>query len=154
MKRKLTLAFLAALILTIGTAAVLGALETPRHLLLALNGFSLMVGLVGLDWLRPTTGAVDPTAVQSSQVNTCVVDVTTDGVATTVDLNHNMGLPADQLAFGFPDVSIIPISPTGVPATLLPQVTIPNTANKITLTFAAVAATFRVSIRRPHSVPR
>jgi len=104
-----------------------------------------------INWLSPATGAVTPTAAQVANQNSVVVDVTTDGVTVTQTLTHNMGIPAADITAGFPEITFESNSPTGLPATLLPVITRPVTANAVVLTFAAIAATFRVRIRRPHS---
>jgi hypothetical protein len=83
------------------------------------------------------------------------VDIVTDGVATTFTVTHNLNISAADIAAGFPDILIENNSPTGIPATLLPLITRPiASGNAVVLTFAGVAATFRLKIKRPYSQGR
>ena len=84
-----------------------------------------------------------------------MVDCTTDGVITTFTLTHNLNISAADITNGFPDILIEPNSPTGIPATLLILITRPiASGNAVIFTCAAVAATFRVKIKRPFSEGR
>lgn len=107
------------------------------------------------NYLWPATGAVSPTAAQVQNQDSVVVDCTTDGVITTFTLTHNLAVSAADITSGFPDIIIEPNSPTGIPATLLILVTRPiASGNAIIFTCAAIAATFRVKIKRPHTIGR
>jgi hypothetical protein len=107
-----------------------------------------------INFLNPATGAVTPTAAQVANQDSVIVDITTDGVTVTQTITHNLNISAADIALGYPDITIEPNSPTGIPATLLILITRAVTANAVVLTFAAVAATFRLKIKRPHSIGR
>lgn len=124
-----------------------------HHLAGLLGSSGVLFGAVGLNWLWPATGATGPTAAQVANQDSAVVDVTTDGAATTTTLTHNLNISAADLANGRPNVSIIANGASGIPATLL-IVQSTTTANAVVLTFAAVVGTFRVRIERPHSIGR
>lgn len=131
---------------------ILAVSNLPHVLMWA--GSGLAFGSVTLNWLWPATGAANPTAAQVANQDSVVVDVTTDGTATTETLTHNLNISAADIALGFPHINIEPNSPSGIPATLLIVITRPVTANAVVLTFAAVVGTFRVSILRPHTIGR
>lgn len=124
----------------------------------ALAGLGLF-GAVTQNFLWPATGATSPTAAaytgSGGPADTAIVDLVTDGVATTFTVTHNMNISAADITSGFPHITFEPNSPTGIPATLLILITRPiASGNAVVLTFAAVAATFRMVIKRPHSIGR
>lgn len=130
-----------------------------HHMAGLLSGTSFMVGAVTFNWLWPATGAVTPTAaaygLPGGPADQATVDVTTDGVATTFTVTHNLNISAADITAGFPIIIIEPNSATGIPATLLLIVTRPiASGNAVIFTCAAIAATFRVRIQRPHSIGR
>lgn len=107
------------------------------------------------NYLNPATGAASPTAAQVQNQDSVVVDCTTDGVITTFTLTHNLGVSAADITLGYPECTWEPNSPTGIPATLLITITRPiASGNAVVFTCAAVAATFRMRIKRPHSIGR
>lgn len=126
----------------------------PRHALALLSSIPFLFGLVTLNWLWPATGAVTPPAGTGNNQDSATVDVTTDGTATTVTLTHNLNISAADITAGWPDINIESNGPTGIPATVLIDITRPVSANAVVLTFAAVVATFRVKIKRPHTIGR
>jgi hypothetical protein len=136
--------------------AYAGLSITAEHVNLAwlLGTSGVLFGANTINWLWPATGAAGPTAAQVQNQDSVTVDVTTDGVTTTQTLTHNLNISAADIANGFPHILIEPNSATGIPATLLILITRPVTANAVVLTYAAVAATFRVSIFRPHTLGR
>lgn len=103
-----------------------------------------------INWLNPATGAVSPTAAQVAAQNEVIVDLTTDGALTSQVLTHNMGISAADIALGRPNISVQPSS--ALANTTLAYFVSAIAANTITLTFAAVAATIRVKISRPHTL--
>lgn len=108
-----------------------------------------------VNYLNPATGAASPTAAQVQNQDSVVVDVTSDGSFTTFTLTHNLNVSAADIALGYPEILIEPNSPTGIPATLLILVTRPiASGNAVIFTNAGVAATFRVRIKRPHTLGR
>jgi hypothetical protein len=119
-----------------------------------LGGLTFALGLNTLNWLWPATGAVTPTAAQVANQDSVIVDVTTDGVLTTQTFTHNLNISAADITAGWPDITWEAGGATGIPATLLLLITRPVTANAVILTFAAVVATFRLKIKRPHSIGR
>jgi hypothetical protein len=142
------------------TAAAAIALMTfgigHGHSLIALvTGSGLLFGAVTQNFLWPATGAASPTAAQVANQDSVTADIVTDGVATTFTVTHNLGISAADITAGYPIVIFEPNSPTGIPATLLILITRPiASGNAVVLTFAAVAATFRIRILRPHSIGR
>jgi hypothetical protein len=130
-----------------------------RHLAGALLSSGLLFGAVTQNFLWPATGATSPTAaaynLSGGPADTAIVDLVTDGVATTFTVTHNMGISTADITAGFPHITFEPNSPTGIPATLLILITRPiASGNAVVLTFAAVAATFRMVIKRPNSIGR
>lgn len=109
---------------------------------------------------HPVAGIVAPTALQSADQVTAVVealDADTDAVVI-----HNMGLTAAQLLLGWPIVDLVPLyAVAGTEANLADWFTRLKTANDITITKTAVGGsgtgagpTVRVQIQRPHSIGR
>ena len=139
-----------------GMLAALGfCLVVANHAGLYLGGAAIMFGAFVQNYLWPATGAASPTAAQVQNQDSVVVDCTTDGVITTFTLTHNLNISAADITNGFPDIFIEPNSPTGIPATLLILITRPiASGNAVIFTCAAVAATFRVKIKRPFSEGR
>lgn len=139
----------------LAAVAVMGALATGH---IGLGGVLSGVGLFGLvtqNFLWPATGAASPTAAQVIDQDSVAVDIVTDGTATTFTVTHNMNISAADITSGFPHITFEPNSPTGIPATLLILITRPiASGNAVVITFAAVAATFRMVIERPHSIGR
>jgi len=155
---KLALAAASGLALLIAGVLAVGHLDA-HHLIAVLASGAFMFGAVTFNWLSPATGAVTPTAaaygLAGGPTDQCCVDVTTDGVATTFTVTHNMNVSAADITAGFPIVLFEPNSPTGIPATLLLVITRPiASSNAVIFTCAAVAATFRVRIQRPYSAGR
>jgi len=144
-----------AILAAAGITASLHALSAhaPHLLVLILSGGSVF-GLNTLNWLWPATGAAGPTAAQVANQDSVVVDVTTDGALMTQTFTHNLNISAADIANGWPDIIIEPNPASGIPATLLLVVTRPVTANAVILTFAAVVGTFRLKIKRPHTIGR
>jgi hypothetical protein len=144
----------------VAASAAVAAFSIFHHDLVALIGSSgIMFGAVTFNWLWPATGAVTPTAAAYGQpggpADQATVDVTTDGVATTFTVTHNLNISAADITAGFPIIIIEPNSATGIPATLLLVITRPiASGNAVIFTCAAIAATFRVRIQRPYSVGR
>lgn len=94
-------------------------------------------------------GAVAPTAVQASKVNTVVCDAVFADGATVVNIVHNLNLSADGTD-GRPEVTVTTIAS----GTALNQVVIAVVdANTISVTqtlgSANTGATYRITIKRP-----
>jgi hypothetical protein len=147
-----------ALALAIATALSFGHFDM-HHLAGLLGSSALLFGAVTFNWLSPATGATTPTAsnygAAGGPTDQCCVDVTTDGVATTFTVTHNLNISAADITAGFPIILIEPNSATGIPATLLLVITRPiASGNAVIFTCAAIAATFRVRIQRPFSMGR
>ena len=141
-----------------GMAAALAlclVVVTSTHPGMYFGGAALLFGAFVQNYLWPATGAASPTAAQVQNQDSVVVDCTSDGSFTTFTLTHNLNISAADIALGFPDILIEPNSPTGIPATLLILITRPiASGNAVIFTCAAVAATFRVKIKRPFSEGR
>ena len=138
-------------------AGVAFAIAVPKLVthLGALLTTGVMIGLFAQNYLWPATGAASPTAAQVANQDSVVVDCTTDGVITTFTLTHNLNISAADILAGWPDILIENNSPTGIPATLLIMITRPiASGNAVIFTCAAIAATFRVKIKRPHTIGR
>ena len=130
-----------------------------HHLAGLLGSSALLFGAVTFNWLSPATGAANPTAsnygAAGGPTDSATVDVTTDGVATTFTVTHNLNISAADITAGYPIILIEPNSATGIPATLLLVITRPiASGNAVIFTCAAIAATFRVRILRPFSMGR
>ena len=138
-----------------GLVAIVPLLAIGANHLSLLLTTGLLFGAFVQNYLNPATGAASPTAAQVFNQDSVVVDCTTDGVITTFTLTHNLNVSAADIALGYPEVFIEPNSPTGIPATLLILITRPiASGNAVVFTCAAVAATFRVRIKRPHTIGR
>lgn len=136
-------------------AALTLCLVIAHHPGMYLGGAAILFGVFAQNYLWPATGAASPTAAQVQNQDSVTVDCTTDGALATFTLTHNLNISAADIALGFPHILIEPNSPTGIPATLLILITRPiASGNAVIFTCAAIAATFRVTIFRPHSIGR
>lgn len=147
-----------AIALALTAALSIGHFD-PLHLAGMLGSSGILFGSVTFNWLWPATGGTTPTAaaygVAGGPADQATVDVTTDGVATTFTVTHNLNISAADITNGFPIIIIEPNSATGIPATLLLVITRPiASGNAVIFTCAAIAATFRVRIQRPHTIGR
>jgi hypothetical protein len=138
---------------------LLGIGHFGQHLFALLGTSGVLFGAVTFNWLSPATGAATPTAssygAAGGPADSATVDVTTDGVATTFTVTHNLGISAADITAGYPIIIVEPNSATGIPATLLLIITRPiASGNAVIFTCAAIAATFRVRILRPFSMGR
>ena len=148
----------------VAAASVLGVMGlgyaglslVAQHISLAwlMGGSGMLFGANTINWLWPATGATGPTAAQVENQDSVIIDLTTDGTTTTQTFTHNLNISAADITAGWPIITIVPNAATGIPATLLILVTRPVTANAVIITYAAVAATFRVIIQRPFSMGR
>lgn len=104
-------------------------------------------------WLKPATGAVDPTAAAVAAMNETIVNLTSDGTLTTQTLTHNMNISAADLALGYPHVTLEPGNAAAF-STFLPVInlTTGKTANTVVITFAAVVGIVKVRIARPNTL--
>lgn len=113
---------------------------------------------VTVTYEHPITGAVAPTAAQVADKVVVNVIATADADVLAT-LTHNMGISADDLAAGFPEVLVEQMLPEGWLST--PHVL---AAGKTTNAVAVVmsnavgsgnaAAQFRVTVSRPHTIGR
>lgn len=99
----------------------------------------------------PTT---PPPTIPTSSVryNDVVVQLTGDGVSTTVTITHNLELTAQELAADFPEIhgeNLIASAPSG-------EWILSKTSNTVTLGYSGTSvSTFRlVRIRRPQTATR
>jgi hypothetical protein len=99
----------------------------------------------------PATGAVAPTALQTRE--RVVATITTVTAAGNIEVVHNMGLTAAQLAAGAPIVNTEPIL---AEFNVGPRLIVSGqTANGTTLTALSgsnTAAVAVVTVRRPHTI--
>jgi hypothetical protein len=148
-------AIAAAFMAVIGASILAIGHTDVAHLVSLFSTSGILFGAVTFNWLWPATGAAGPTAAQVQNQNSVIVDVTTDGAATTFTVTHNLGISAADIALGFPNINIEPNSASGIPATLLLVITRPiASGNAVIFTCAAVVGTFRVKISGPHSMVR
>ena len=144
--------------LAISSAMSVGHFDL-HHIAMMFGSSGILFGAVTFNWLWPATGAVTPAMPRLADscggpADQATVDVITDGVATTFTVTHNLGISAADIAAGFL-IIIEPNSATGIPATLLLVITRPiASGNAVIFTCAAIAATFRVRVQRPHTIGR
>jgi hypothetical protein len=105
-------------------------------------------------YVAPVAGAVAPTAAQVLNSNEVVADVVFGAGDTVATITHNMALSVAG-ADGTPDISFT-VTASGT-ALNMPVLAV-NNANSITIAqvlgSANTGATYRVRIRRPHSMVR
>lgn len=105
------------------------------------------------NFTNPATGAVSPTAAQVQNQCEVICLITTDGVATTTTITHNLGVSAADLTLGYPDVILEPSSANAANGTLAAYIS-SKTANTVVLTFLAVVGILNVKITRPNTLVR
>lgn len=118
----------------------------------------MAAGTVTYQYPPPVAGtAVGPTPTQmgAGHFNKVVADVAFASADTVATITHGMQLvPADG-TLGIPDVSVIQLAAGALGP--LPIIAFP-TLNTITIdraaTGATLTATYRVTIRRPHSLDK
>lgn len=121
----------------------------PKVIVWSLTALSVVAGAT-VTYKTPVSGATAPTAAQVYGLGVVTAQVNLADADLTVDVTHNFGLDANELASLFPAVIINPTAG----ATVFPQFTIAKAANKITLNKASVTntgGTFDVIILRPHT---
>jgi hypothetical protein len=107
--------------------------------------------MAAVTYMWPATGAVAPTALQSKE--RVVASISTVTAAGDIQVVHNMGLTAAQLAAGAPIVNVEPVVAefnTGPRLIVSAQ-----TANGTTLTQLSgsnTATVAVVTVRRPHTI--
>lgn len=103
-----------------------------------------------LNYTYPVTGATAPTAAEMAGKSAVNVEITTDLYDESIDISHNMGLSAAQLAEGWPDVAFE--FTNAAAASSHPRVTA-ATANAITVAgLSPAAGTVIAKIKRPTSL--
>ena len=106
--------------------------------------------MAAVTYLWPATALVAPAAVQTKE--RVVASVSTVTAAGAIQVVHNMGLTAAQLAAGQPIVEINPILPEAI---VNQAIVSGKTANGVTLTVLSGNSTLSaiiVTIRRPHTI--
>lgn len=106
--------------------------------------------MAAVTYLWPATGLVAPTALQTkSRVVASIATVTAAGAIQVV---HNMGLTAAQLAAGQPVVELTPLLPEYY---VNRPIASAQSANGTTITVLSGSSTLTgvlVTIRRPHTI--
>lgn len=108
-----------------------------------------------LTYRYPTTAA-GPTAAQAAVVNSVVADVATAASSKEddTDIIHNLGLSADGTD-GRPEIGVVQLAGDVALTSISVVVKDANTVTvKKNLKGANTAATFRVTIKRPHTITR
>ncbi len=99
----------------------------------------------------PATGAVAPTALQTRE--RVVAQITTVTAAGAIQVVHNMGLTAAQLAAGAPIVNIEPIlAEFHIGPRLIVSAQSANGTTLTALSGSSTAVTAIVTVRRPHTI--
>lgn len=109
-------------------------------------------------WPVTATPTTPPNAAQSAAVSTVIAGVTATADAdTTAVITHNLGIPAADLAAGFPVITITGIT---APSAISLWRAVNTDGNTVTLTKSTTVGSggvgdqIRVSISRPHTIVR
>jgi hypothetical protein len=101
---------------------------------------------------RPVAGVTPPTSAQVRAHQQVAAVITGDGATTSFTVMHNMGIPAADLAAGFPEVSYEYLLPDGYTAQA--RVFSKVSSRVVFLCTAFAGAALRVVIRRPWSATK
>ena len=109
-----------------------------------------------VNFLRPATGATVPTAAQSANVNTVVVQVFPGNSADAqLNITHNLGIPTGDISQGFPLIDRQSIDSLAGGSGYYTVSNGPNiTVMNRTGTTAGVdsQAQLQIAIERPHTI--
>ncbi len=114
------------------------------------TALSFAFGIPVVTYKFPVSGLTAPTAPQVYGLGLVTAQLTMGDTDLTVDITHNFGLTAAELADLFP---VVIMNPTAL-ATVFPGFTFVKAANKITLNKPSAVnsgGTFDVVILRPHT---